>query len=577
MPACIALTLCACYTGADGNGGGGADEGTSGADASGEASAETGEGESGDPADPAGCNEMPPPRAALLRMSKTNYVNALREVFGADAVAQAELAIDGLPSTKAGLFATELAPPTYAEVASYVNIATQLAFALTHDDADLAALRPCLADVPAGADPSSDACLAQLVDDYGRRMLRRPLTDADRDRLYADYAIGGAQSVNEGVSTLLSSLMLDPDFLYYVEVDGEEVEPGVVELTAHEKAARLARVLWDSVPDDELLAAADAGLSDEALREQVDRMLADDRARDAVGRFYRDWLELERLPYPSESLYPEAAARDALRADMEAELLAFVENVTFDREGTYADLLLDRTAFVSTPELADLYGVAEGESTLPESERAGVLTRAGWLATTEIRGSNAGHLIKRGARLGEFICRGLPPPDPDNFPQEDPADPAYSPDQTIRERFQAATTEPQCAGCHVTLDGFGAPFGHYGGAGQWIASEEVETEAGDVLELDIDTRSAIALDDGQVEVADALALSQQLAASPAAATCMAEQLTRNIVARPLESEDECLAASGALALAPADGEPQSIREAIVRIVTSPHFTKVSIP
>jgi hypothetical protein len=262
---------------------------------------------------------------------------------------------------------------------------------------------------------------------------------------------------------------------------------------------------------------------------------------------------------------------------MEAELLAFVENVTFDREGTYADLLLDRTTFVSTPELADIYGVAQGESTLPQGERAGVLTRAGWLATPEIRGSNAGHLIKRGARLGEFVCRALPPPDPDNFPQDDPADPAYDPQRTIRERFNAATTEVQCAGCHVVLDGFGAPFGHYGGAGEFIATEQVQTDEGDVFELEIDTQSSIALDDEQLEIADALALSQELAASPGAAACMAEQLTRNIVARELESEDQCLAASGALALAPEDGEPSSIREAIVRIVSSPHFTKVSIP
>jgi hypothetical protein len=575
-PACFALAMGGCYTGAQSDGGA-ADEGTGEGGESADGSGESGEGESGDNVDPAGCNEMPPPRASLLRMSKTNYVNALQDVFGADAVARAELAIDGLPSTKMGVFATELAPPTYAEVASYVNIATQLAFELTNDDADLASLRACLTDVPAGADAASDACVSSFIDDYGRLMLRRPLTDTDRTRLRADFEVGGAESVNEGIATLLTSLMLDPDFLYFVEVNGEEVEPGVVELTAHEKAARLARVLWDSVPDEELLAAAEAGLDDDMLREQVDRMLEDDRARAAIGRFYGDWLELEKLPYPSESLFPDAAARDAVRADMEDELLAFVESVTFDRDGTYADLLLDRTAFVSTAELADLYGVAQGESTLPENERAGVLTRAAWLATTEIRGSNAGHLIKRGAKLGEFLCRALPLPDPDNFPQEDPADPATNPDQTIRERFLDATTEPQCAGCHVQLDGFGAPFGHYGGAGQFIATEEVETEAGEVFDLEIDTKSSIALDDAQVEIADALALSQQLAASPAAAECMAEQLTRNIVARPLESEDECLAASGALALAPEDGEPQSIREAIVRIVTSSHFTKVSVP
>ena len=564
-----------CYSGLDPSAG--ADDETDGADTSGEGTGDTGEGETGENVDPAGCDELAPPFAALRRMSRTNYVNALEDVFGVEAVDQVRFAVDSLPSTKAGVFASELPPPTYSEVASYVDVATQLSFYLTQNDADLAALRPCLPDVGPGADPANETCVAEFIEEYATKLLRRPLAEEDRQRLYGDYEVGGAESVNEGVSTVLTSMLLDPRFLYHVEIDGEEVEPGIVELTPHEIAARLARVLWDSVPDEELLAAADAGLDADALAEQVDRMLADDRARGAMARFYYDWLKLETLPFLSEDLYPDAEARDALRADMEAELLAFVENVTFEREGTYADLLLDRTAFVSTPELGDLYGVGEGEAQLPAGDRAGVLTRAGWLATIEIRGTDAGHLIKRGAKLSEFICRELPLPDPDNFPQVDPTDPASNPNTTIRERFQAVTAEAQCASCHVQLDAYGGPFGHYSAAGAWVDEEQVEDEQGNATQLPIDATATIKLDGEDIDVTDALTLSEALAASPEAAECLAEQLTRNIVARALDDNDHCLAASGATALAPEEGEPGSIREALVRIVRSPHFTKVSIP
>ena len=79
-PACFALAMGGCYTGTQADGGA-ADEGTGEGGDSVDGSGESGEGESGEDVDPAGCNEMPPPRASLLRMSKTNYVNALQDVF----------------------------------------------------------------------------------------------------------------------------------------------------------------------------------------------------------------------------------------------------------------------------------------------------------------------------------------------------------------------------------------------------------------------------------------------------------------------------------------------------------------
>jgi hypothetical protein len=575
----VLLAAAGCYTG---SGGGGADDDADGSSAS--ASEDAGEadddaGDDADDGDPPGVEcDSDAPKASLLRISRINYVNALEDVFGVAVVDAVRNTVDALPAAQSGLFAPEVPPPTFSEVSSYVEIASALSYELTKDAASLAALSPCLADVAPGADAASDPCLSALLDDFGRRLFRRPLTDADRVRLADDYAVGGDTNVNEGVATLLTAMLVDPAFLYFVEVEGEEIAEGIVELTSHELAARLARVLWDSVPDAELMEAADDGLDDDALVAQIERMLADDRARSAVSRFYRDWLSLDTLPIPPEALFPDAAVREALRADMEAELLGFAELVTLDADGTYPDLLLDRTAIVATGELADIYGVGTGEVTLPEDERAGLLTRAGWLATTEIRASDAGHLIKRGAKLGRLMCRELPPPDPGNFPQEDPADPASNPNAGIRERFQAATTDPMCSGCHTQLDAFGAPFGHYGAAGQWIAQETITLEDGSSVQLDIDTASQISFTTEEtLDIADALVLSQELANSGIGAQCFAQQVARNIVARPLEDADQCLSNVGSNLLAPAQGEPASLRDAIVAMLTSDQFRRVAIP
>ncbi len=568
----LALGLPGCYGGlggSDGAGGDGAGDASGGSDEGGSAG-----DDGGDDGVEAACDPSVPPRASLLRMSRTNYVHALESIFGAAAVAAIRPTVDTLPVAKAGVFATEVPPVGFTEVSAYFKIADALAQELTKDDVALAALDACLPSVPAGADASSDACLVGFVDALGPKVLRRPLTADDRTRLAADYAVGGGESVGEGVATLLLALLIDPAFLYFVETQGDELSPGIAALTDHELAARLARVLWDDVPDDEWLAAADAGLDDDALAVQVDRMLADGRARTAFERFTADWLALDVMPEPSPVLFPDAAARAALREDMRAELLAFAATVAFDQHGGYAELLLDRTTTIGTPELAQIYGVEPGANTLPD-DRAGLLSRAGWLATPQVIRSDAGHIIKRGRRLGEFLCRPVPPPDPGNFPTEDPADPANNPEQGIRERFQTAAAEPQCAGCHKLLDAYGAPFGHYGAAGQWIDVETVDVD-GTPVGIAIDTASTITLDD-DIAVADPVALSEAIAASDVGPECLADQLTRNLVAHPPDDGDACLRAAAREALAPADGAPQSLRDAIVRLVSSDHFRQVSLP
>jgi len=545
--------------------GGGSDDGTADGDAG------------SDDGVPAGCEDAAPPRAALQRMGQRQYVNALEALFGVPTIDAVRTAVDALPATKIGLFSSEVPPASYAEVAAYLDIASRLALVLTADDAGLTALRPCLTEVAPGADAATDACLSEYIGELGPRILRRPLTDEDTARLAEDYAVGGEHNVNEGVATLLIALLIDPEFLYLVETRGEELEEGVVVLTPHETAAKLARVVWNSVPDEELLAVADAGLDDTQLAEQLGRMLDDERARGAMAEFYRDWLHLGGLPFPSEALFPDPDERAELRDAMAEELVDFAAATTLDREGTYSDLLLDREASIESDVLADLYGVSTGSDVmLPEGERAGILTRAGFLATIEIRGSNAGHLIKRGHRLSSMLCRPLPLPDPANFPQDDPADPASNPDSGIRERFNAATTEAVCAACHVQLDSLGAPLGHYGSSGEWIDEETIELSPGDTVALPLNTVSEVAFDGEAIEITDGLAFSAAMAESRIAAGCFAQQLTRNIVARPLEPGDACMVAFASDALAPQEGEPQSIREAIVRLVMSEHFRRNSV-
>src|SRR5439155_26307158 len=88
----------------------------------------------------------------------------------------------------------------------------------------------------------------------------------------------------------IAAMLRSPQFLYRLEVG---VPAGSMRrLTGHEIASRLSYLYWDGPPDDDLLADARSGaLGSKAGVEKVAaRMLADPRARDAVWRFFSEWL-----------------------------------------------------------------------------------------------------------------------------------------------------------------------------------------------------------------------------------------------------------------------------------------------
>ena len=83
----------------------------------------------------------------------------------------------------------------------------------------------------------------------------------------------------------MAALLQSPSFLFREEV-GEVGDYGVRRATSVELASRLAFLLWDSVPDDELLTAAEAGEldTDAGLRGEADRLLPTPAPATASGR-----------------------------------------------------------------------------------------------------------------------------------------------------------------------------------------------------------------------------------------------------------------------------------------------------
>lgn len=508
-----------------------------------------------------------PAATVQLRLTRSQYLSAVAALLPASTVAAAAAELAAVPQSRAGLFSSQQAEVTSSEVEAYHSAAFKLAFELADHPAQLAALEPCLATTPIAS-----ACVQGFLSRFGRRAFRRPMGSADLQHLNRAFQLGAGTSPEEGVGSVVYTVLTDFEFLYRVEHSGTRAAgPGeVFVLTDHELASRLAFALWDAPPDDALLDAADRGLDGPALAAQVDRLLSDPRARSAIARFYTEWLGVTASPVVP--AYLKATDPAALGDAMRRELEAFVTRITLDEQGSYRDLMTRPTALIDEPQLAALYGLppsALGQVvTLPASERAGVLTRAGWLATPAVKSSNAGHVIKRGVHFAQVLCRPLPPPDPNLFPPQNPADPSTAPGMTIRARFGALTAQAQCSGCHVRLDNWGGAFGRYGSAGQHLDAELVFDAAfAPVQSLDIDASASADLDQTlEPRVDGALELSARLGDSLSGPQCLAKQLSTHFSGRSYTSADGCWAEQASRAL-----QRGSLRSAITALLTAPEL------
>ena len=107
------------------------------------------------------------------------------------------------------------------------------------------------------------------------------MTDAELETPMArDREARAEGGFDAGIELALSAVLVNPRFLFRIELD----PPDVIPKTAYrvpdvDLASRLSFFLWSSIPDDELLDLATRGdLSQPATQERnVRRMLADPR------------------------------------------------------------------------------------------------------------------------------------------------------------------------------------------------------------------------------------------------------------------------------------------------------------
>ncbi|HEY3836990.1 MAG TPA: DUF1587 domain-containing protein, partial [Bryobacteraceae bacterium] len=142
-------------------------------------------------------------------------------------------------------------------------------------------------------------CASQILSTLARRAFRRDVTAADVRPFLAAYSASRAKrNFDFAIGTALRDLLLAPDFLFRLEFDPADAQPGTAkEVSAWELATRVSFFLWSSIPDDALLDDARSGKlkGTEVLNRQVRRLLGDSRATAMADNFTSQWLGLRGL------------------------------------------------------------------------------------------------------------------------------------------------------------------------------------------------------------------------------------------------------------------------------------------
>jgi hypothetical protein len=394
----------------------------------------------------------------------------------------------------------------------YVSAAEQLATDLLESPV---ASRPAVFV----CDPAieGEPCAQRVVERLAKRAFRRPVSEAELTPLYGlisqALVLGG--SLNEGIAAAVEAVLLSPHFMMRVELDAAPASELPHPLSPHELAARISFFLWSSIPDDELLALADAGsLTDPAsLDQSIVRLLSDPRAAGLVDGFANSWLLLDSLDkhIVDQAAFP--AFNESLKAAMREETRLFFTDFLHNARPV-KDMLTADFTFVDAA-LAGHYGLLhsgapgfERVSTL-NTQRFGLLTQGGVLTATS--GSARTAPVKRGLWVLDSLLCAPPPPPPPDIPSLDDGGDGAAP-QTLREKLEAHRSNPACMGCHQLLDPIGLALEHYDAVGAYRADHQG---------WPIDASGELV--DGRA-FADARELSVLLSADPVFSTCLVEQL-----------------------------------------------------
>lgn len=517
-PALLGLTvsLAACSgsmsTGGDDGDGGDGGDGEGGSNAGGKG------GSSG-----SGVTGSDPGSVALHRLSKVEYNNTVRDLLGTSLRPADDFGFTDILPNGFGNNAKSLALGTM-ELPFFQAAAEKLANEAMSNATIKGKLFTC--DLASG-----DACVKSSLKTLATRAFRRPVQDAEVNALaeVVKVAKDNGDTVDVGMGLAIQAILLSPNFLFRVELDPEPTSDKAHPVTSWEMASRLSYFLWATMPDAELLTAAEGDKlkTVDQIRAQATRMLKDGKAGGLVDGFGDYWttnLKFEDHIVDTNTFKTfDAAMRESMLGETRSMLKdVFSSTIGFDKF-MYGDYTYANDA------LATHYGLPKpGSSTLkkvmlPEgSKRGSFMTQGSFLAATSQ--DKVTSVVQRGKFVVfNLMCQDVASPNMD-VPALD-----KSAGNTVREKFEAHRKDPKCAGCHRVLDPPGLALEQYDAIGGFRTKDGA---------YDINAKVQITTEnDGEQTFDDAVAIAKYISTSDGYAHCVSKSLFSYGLGRSPNKED----------------------------------------
>jgi len=464
------------------------------------------------------------PRIMLRRLTNSQYNNTVRDLLGDRSLPASQFPPEDFVSGFKNQYASQSLSPLLED--AYSAAAEKLA---------RTAFRGANARSMVTCAPSPE-CRSSFIQSFGLRAFRRPLEAAETRRY--ETLFQGQPDFLAGAQLVVEAMLQSPNFLFHLE------ETENLKWRRYAAASRLSYALWDSMPDDALLAAAGRGELDNpaGLTKAARRLLDDAKAHQALDEFVGQWLRFDRVLTATKErrAFPQFTPDTAIAMTQEAR--QFVSSLVWGNRN-FNELF---TAANSYPngDLARIYGVEPPANDFDpvafpaNSERAGLLGQALFLTLTakpdETSPTARGLFVRE-----QFLCQHVADPPPGvntNLPPVTQAQP-----MTNKERMAMHSTDKACAGCHNLVDPIGNGFEKFDAIGQrrdklkltfGQSFGETKGRAAPVttVELDLDTKGQVAGIPNS-NFTSPKELGVVLAASPQCQECVVKQYFRYVAGR----------------------------------------------
>jgi hypothetical protein len=348
--------------------------------------------------------------------------------------------------------------PSVSWIEGVENLANTVVKETLADATRKALVMPCT--------PSSNTdmvCLEKFIRTFGRKALRRPITDAE----VITFKSLHTQALERGdfmtsVGLIMTRMLADPEFHFRPEI-GTPVAADVVQLNGNEIASRLSFFLQGRAPTDWLLADAASGAlnTSAGVKTAALKLMGEPEGKAHVEQFHAMWLGFSDLPHDA-----------TFNSKLVTETSALVRRTLFEQPGDYRRLFNSTDTYVDAT-LATHYGLspiptgtAFAWTPYGNSGRKGILGHAS-LLSNGVKQSDTSPTLRGLWIRNRLFCQEVPPPPP-TVAMDLP--PAMGTVVCKKDRL-AAHTSGSCAYCHDQMDPVGFGLEQYDNRGKFRMAE----------------------------------------------------------------------------------------------------------